>query len=92
MSTSEVIVVLLVVDDVANKFSQLTMGSFVAFATLFRIRWYGATRQSHRPSFADRLRCLAYSVSTPPSACYTLPTSVNAVMLDGSIIDALERK
>lgn len=30
MSTSEVIVVLVVVDDAANKFSQLTMGSFVA--------------------------------------------------------------
>lgn len=30
MRTSEVIVVLVVVDDAANKFSQLTMGSFVA--------------------------------------------------------------
>lgn len=29
MSTSEVIVVLVVVDDAANKFSQLTMGLFV---------------------------------------------------------------
>lgn len=46
-----------------------------------------AVERAVRPSFAVSRRCLAYTIFP----CSLLP-SVNAVMLDGSIIDALERK
>lgn len=50
-----------------------------------------AVERAVRPSFAVSRRCLAYTIFPCSTHCSLLP-SVNAVMLDGSIIDALERK